>query len=755
MTEIIYALIYIIPMLLTGASGFICRYYALEEGDGTLPIVIMLVLGILLTILGKVSIKQRIIIAGSLGALVLGAILVSRTDSFNEWLSENLWIWMTLVIALAIAALGLMMLKLRAVKLAVGILLLGLLLSSYWTRLIDDRISLVCIILFETVTIFEQLRLTKRGEEQLSLFVVRVAPVLAVGVIALSLLPFSEKPYDWAFAKAAIERISDGITTLRQRFEDEDSAGEMEASFGLSDKDNFYGSISGEPREMIRLLMDRQTPEYLYLDGNYFDTFDGRRWTRSENTYPYLMDGLELRVVSELINPEELKDYRRLATLRLTYKNMNSVYVFAPLKTLRNDKKGRKEEILYDNQELRFTHKAGNKTEYELSYAIINRNEETLPVLIEAAGQIDKELWDSIRNKEGLTDEVYSYEAFGEYRAMLNSYCFPKEELSEGVRAFLDCAVNGRPLSENESEEITGLSMGQEEGISWSEYDRLKNLAAALSTLEYTYSPGTIPGEVDSASSFLDYFLLESKKGYCNYFATAFVLLSRAEGIPARYVHGYRIPRNSHGEVSVMNTMAHAYPEAYIEGIGWMVFEPTPSYEVGQAWDALGVPIRGGTVNMPTGIENMQEDFAELEELGEAIEEPTIEWYRIVVPVVFGLIALVILAIILRVVNARAYRALSNEQKVRTICHRFLILLNHLGYAKADYESLREYSNRVQEQSELRLEMFTVLFERVMYSAKDISDSEISALEAEYQELADTLKGTDRLYYLLVSFVGR
>lgn len=53
----------------------------------------------------------------------------------------------------------------------------------------------------------------------------------------------------------------------------------------------------------------------------------------------------------------------------------------------------------------------------------------------------------------------------------------------------------------------------------------------------YTVRPGKTPKKKD----FVNYFLLENKKGYCSYFASAAVLIFRYMGIPARYVEGYAI----------------------------------------------------------------------------------------------------------------------------------------------------------------------------------------------------------------------
>jgi len=100
----------------------------------------------------------------------------------------------------------------------------------------------------------------------------------------------------------------------------------------------------------------------------------------------------------------------------------------------------------------------------------------------------------------------------------------------------------------------------------------------------YTLSPGKIPDGQD----FFEYFLSESKEGYCSYFATAATLMFRAYGIPARYVEGYAIPfdrviRSTYEPnkeryvVEVKDSDAHAWTQIYLNGIGWINIDATPA----------------------------------------------------------------------------------------------------------------------------------------------------------------------------------
>ncbi len=76
---------------------------------------------------------------------------------------------------------------------------------------------------------------------------------------------------------------------------------------------------------------------------------------------------------------------------------------------------------------------------------------------------------------------------------------------------------------------------------------------------------------------------LQTKRGYCQQFATTMVMMARAEGIPARLALGF-LPGTPVGNVyEVKASDAHAWPELYFTDVGWLRFEPTPSQRTGVA----------------------------------------------------------------------------------------------------------------------------------------------------------------------------
>lgn len=102
--------------------------------------------------------------------------------------------------------------------------------------------------------------------------------------------------------------------------------------------------------------------------------------------------------------------------------------------------------------------------------------------------------------------------------------------------------------------------------------------------------------------------LLQERRGYCVHYASALAVLGRALGVPTRVVLGYRA--NADGAAASLengvevvtyqatNHELHAWTEAFIDNVGWVSFDVTPS--IAQSDTALGAPV-GAEGNQPTG----------------------------------------------------------------------------------------------------------------------------------------------------------
>ncbi len=90
---------------------------------------------------------------------------------------------------------------------------------------------------------------------------------------------------------------------------------------------------------------------------------------------------------------------------------------------------------------------------------------------------------------------------------------------------------------------------------------------------------------------FVEHFLFKQKEGYCVHFATAFIMLARLNGIPARYTVGFLHYRSERDDsTTITGLSAHAWPEVWLKGKGWTTWEATtavnPAYydELGEQW---------------------------------------------------------------------------------------------------------------------------------------------------------------------------
>jgi transglutaminase-like putative cysteine protease len=98
-------------------------------------------------------------------------------------------------------------------------------------------------------------------------------------------------------------------------------------------------------------------------------------------------------------------------------------------------------------------------------------------------------------------------------------------------------------------------------------------------------------------------FVTKSRRGYCQQFAFAMAVMARLLGIPSRVVVGYtQGVYQGNGIWEVRTSDAHAWPELYFAGAGWLRFEPTPTGSPGQATasaPAYSFPPAGGTAPAP------------------------------------------------------------------------------------------------------------------------------------------------------------
>ncbi|WP_411375904.1 DUF3488 and transglutaminase-like domain-containing protein [Arthrobacter sp. MPF02] len=136
---------------------------------------------------------------------------------------------------------------------------------------------------------------------------------------------------------------------------------------------------------------------------------------------------------------------------------------------------------------------------------------------------------------------------------------------------------------------IVRTTAGTVAGAAATPYDKAIAIQRYLRSAEFTYSlQSPVQGGYDGNGLSVLADFLEQKSGYCIHYASAMAVMARLEGIPSRIAVGYAPGRLTGATVTVAGQGAlpeyevdardaHAWPELYFQGLGWVPFEPTPS----------------------------------------------------------------------------------------------------------------------------------------------------------------------------------
>lgn len=106
-------------------------------------------------------------------------------------------------------------------------------------------------------------------------------------------------------------------------------------------------------------------------------------------------------------------------------------------------------------------------------------------------------------------------------------------------------------------------------------YDQARAIEQFLRQYTYSLDVDSPPRSADP----VDYFLFEQQAGYCDFYASAMVVLARSVGLPARLAVGYLAqPPDASGIQTVYQINGHSWAEVYFADFGWVAFEPTAAF---------------------------------------------------------------------------------------------------------------------------------------------------------------------------------
>lgn len=284
-----------------------------------------------------------------------------------------------------------------------------------------------------------------------------------------------------------------------------------------------------------------------------------------------------------------------------------------------------------------------------------------------------------------------------------------------------------------------------------SNYEKAKVIEYFLSS-QYTYTiePPKKANHVD----FIEYFLFDTKQGFCTHYASSMVMLLRSINIPCRYVTGYVltpsvISIDAPDEVieqltyvegvpqdfRVQKKQSHAWVEVWFDDYGWLTFEPTSSYSTYFVQDNeyRSDNIVLDNIKVPKDVK------------ANKIKIP----YNIIILSFCIFVFLIISCIMAKKIKTE--RQKTNEQKTAIVWEKIkkwyhkkygILILN---------ETAREFANKADKTNEM-LYCALCIYERALFSNSDTSyDSLINikklykAIKADYKKQKKILKKEERV----------
>ena len=203
-----------------------------------------------------------------------------------------------------------------------------------------------------------------------------------------------------------------------------------------------------------------------------------------------------------------------------------------------------------------------NKTENLFASGVHGADEYSFKTMETMAGKLK-----SATTITGGNSNVSSQKMAESYKEYVNSTCL---FLNKETKTLISSATKG-----NLQDNLSVLAI----------INRVKNFMK--SSITYTENPGAIPKGED----FAKWFFEDKKSGYDVQYAAAAVMMFRYYGIPSRYAEGYLLTPetvNNAGtseQVTISQKYAHAWPEIYLDGMGWIPVEVTPKYD-----NVMGTP---------------------------------------------------------------------------------------------------------------------------------------------------------------------
>ena len=293
--------------------------------------------------------------------------------------------------------------------------------------------------------------------------------------------------------------------------------------------------LGGKPDPSDRIVMQVSAPRPVYLRGVILDQYTGRNWINTTGGRRYLRQSSRLASLRASLFDENLPPLNLRNTLcdpvtvSVRMLSDGASTLFVPQRVREITPGGDLVPYFSNSSELFVTRNLKSGDTYSVSAPLFTAGDSGLGTLIEVCSTLEDSRFDQV----------------------IEAYTSLPGHLEEPVYALAREAAS----------------------VASSPYDRALALQSWLvRNYRYTLDVDYHPENTD----FVTGFLLDTREGYCTYFASAMTVLCRMIGLPARYVEGWLAEPDETGEAVVTGLNAHAWTEVYFKGFGWLTFDATP-----------------------------------------------------------------------------------------------------------------------------------------------------------------------------------
>ncbi len=587
------------------------------------------------------------------------------------------------------------------------LIILGTLLFLYeWFDFIDNSIIYYGFFIFfvmilyvirkysetESIWLSENKKIAKNMLKRILIY----SMIVCMMVITLSfILPKDIEPITWRWLDDKAQEVFPELVNWRNSQKGSAAYG-MKNVFDMSftQFQKNLKRLGGPVETSNELVMEVETSKPIYLRGRVKDFYTGSYWKKTNSI------GYRQYSKSKISFVAEEQDKAKAQAITIKHKNLATSTIFSPYlpnRVILYD------DIYYSTEELELY--TSNIILMNQPYTVYSVNPEIdWKTISESNFKLSKEFNKYLQLPETTTARTY--------------------ELAKNITKYKN-----------------------------NDYNKVKAIENYLKTIfKYSLTPPDTPYNTD----FVDYFLFELKEGYCTYYASSMAVLARCIGVPSRYVEGFRVvEKKDNGTYNVYSSNAHAWVEIYIEGYGWMTFEPTPGFsnqwlseqrieeekEVKETTEYLYSSLRRRKdVEGLADYQIADVDTGYKKDI--RTEGPKAE-YQMYIKTFIGILTVLILSILIyiHILLKRNKKYLSNKHRVIQQYEYIENFFGKLNKNRLTNETTYEYYNRLDYLGvNNKLRQLTDIFNKARYSKEKISFEEMETVFSAVDDIETYIK---------------